>query len=183
MHTHTQSKISDLLFFSSDSLFLLCRPNFSDVTNIIILNQAPPATCILILSQVEDIVIMSPKFSQTKLFFLSNITRFSFFLQIIPHINYPTNWFWAPKARTTIRQNFKQSTAAAAAAKSLQSCPTLCDPIDNSPPGFSIPGILQARILEWVAISFSSFANVMGTLKYGLFIFLSPCWAQISSVL
>ena len=45
---------------------------------------------------------------------------------------------------------------AAAAAKSLQSCPTLCDPIDGSPPGFPVPGILQARTLEWVAISFSS---------------------------
>ena len=43
-----------------------------------------------------------------------------------------------------------------AAAKSLQSCPTLCDPIDGSPLGFSVPGILQARILEWVAISFSN---------------------------
>ena len=46
--------------------------------------------------------------------------------------------------------------AAAAAAKSLQSCPTLWDPIDGSPPGFPIPGILQARTLEWVAISFSN---------------------------
>ena len=45
---------------------------------------------------------------------------------------------------------------AAAAAKSLQSCPTLCDPIDGSPLGSSVPGILQARILEWVAISFSN---------------------------
>ena len=45
---------------------------------------------------------------------------------------------------------------AAAAAKSLQSCPTLCDPIDSSPPGSPIPGILQARTLEWVAISFSN---------------------------
>ena len=45
--------------------------------------------------------------------------------------------------------------AAAAAAKSLQSCPTLCDPIDGSPPGSPAPGILQARTLEWVAISFS----------------------------
>ena len=44
---------------------------------------------------------------------------------------------------------------AATAAKSLQSCPTLCDPIDGSPPGSAIPGILQARTLEWVAISFS----------------------------
>ena len=45
---------------------------------------------------------------------------------------------------------------AAAAAKSLQSCPTLCDPIESSPPGSTIPGILQARTLEWVAISFSN---------------------------
>ena len=45
---------------------------------------------------------------------------------------------------------------AAAAAKSLQSCPTLCDPMDDSPPGSPIPGILQARTLEWVAISFSN---------------------------
>ena len=45
---------------------------------------------------------------------------------------------------------------AAAPAKSLQSCPTLCDPIDGSPPGSSIPGIFQARTLEWVAISFSN---------------------------
>ena len=45
---------------------------------------------------------------------------------------------------------------AAAAAKSLQSCPTLCDPIDGSPPGSPAPGILQARTLEWVAISFSN---------------------------
>ena len=46
--------------------------------------------------------------------------------------------------------------AAAAAAKSLQLCPTLCDPRDSSPPGFPIPGILQARTLEWVAIFFSN---------------------------
>ena len=43
-----------------------------------------------------------------------------------------------------------------AAAKSRQSCPTLCNPIDGSPPGSSVPGILQARTLEWVAISFSN---------------------------
>ena len=47
-------------------------------------------------------------------------------------------------------------TCIYAAAKSLQSCPTLCDPIDGSPPGSSVPGILQARTLEWVAISFSN---------------------------
>ena len=52
-------------------------------------------------------------------------------------------------------KNGNKSTAAAA-AKSLQSCPTLCDPIDGSPPGSAVPGILQARTLEWVAISFSN---------------------------
>ena len=48
------------------------------------------------------------------------------------------------------------AAAAAAAAKSLQSCPTLCDPTDGSPPGSPVPGILQARTLQWVAISFSN---------------------------
>ena len=48
-------------------------------------------------------------------------------------------------------------TAAAAAAKSLQSCLTLCDPIDGSPLGSSVPGILQARVLKWVVIAFSAF--------------------------
>ena len=51
---------------------------------------------------------------------------------------------------------FKLRDAVAAAAASLQSCPTLCDPIDSSPPGSPIPGVLQARTLEWVAISFSN---------------------------
>ena len=51
-------------------------------------------------------------------------------------------------------QDFKSS--ATAAAKLLQSCPTLCDPTDGSPPGSPVPGILQARTLEWVAISFSN---------------------------
>ena len=64
-----------------------------------------------------------------------------------------TEWSWC------IQHHSNTSLApitAAAAAKSLQLCPTLCDPIDGSPPGSPIPGILQARILEWVAISFSN---------------------------
>ena len=52
--------------------------------------------------------------------------------------------------------HFLLQAAAATAAKSLQWCPTLCDPIDRSPPGSPVPGILQARTLEWVAISFSN---------------------------
>ena len=65
---------------------------------------------------------------------------------------------WAPCAIQQLPTSYftHGQTAAAAAAKSLQSCLTLCDPIDGSPPGPPIPGILQARTLEWVAISFSN---------------------------
>ena len=59
---------------------------------------------------------------------------------------------WELQRETTT----KEIHAAAAAAKSLQSCPTLCDPIDSSPPGSPVSGILQARTLEWVAISFNA---------------------------
>jgi len=62
---------------------------------------------------------------------------------------------WSNLAAAAARKRYA-AAAAAAAAKSLQSCPTLCDPIDDSPPGSPVPGILQARTLEWVAISFSS---------------------------
>ena len=54
------------------------------------------------------------------------------------------------------KMNYNYKCTAAAAAKSLQSCPTLCNPIDSSPPGSPVPRILQARTLEWVAISFSN---------------------------
>ena len=58
---------------------------------------------------------------------------------------------------------------AAAAAKSLQSCPTLCDPIDGSPPGSAVPGILQARTLLWIAISFSNLLDVAKLLSQNYF--------------
>ena len=58
--------------------------------------------------------------------------------------------------RVRSESNGARSFIHAAVAKSLQSCPTLCDPIDGSPPGSPIPGILQARTVEWVAISFSN---------------------------
>ena len=63
------------------------------------------------------------------------LKKFAYFISVAKYIS---NW----------------ALSAAAAAKSLQSCPTLCNPIDGSPPGSSVPGILQARKLEWVAISF-----------------------------
>ena len=55
-----------------------------------------------------------------------------------------------------LKWSFRSVSPAADAAKSLQLCPTLCNPIDGSPLGSSVPGILQARTLEWVAISFSN---------------------------
>ena len=61
-----------------------------------------------------------------------------------------------PNRMMEVEVEIEVAAAAAAAAKSLQSCPTLCDPIDGSPPGSSIPGILQAKMLKWVAISFSN---------------------------
>ena len=66
----------------------------------------------------------------------------------------PSPWFWTLMF-INISSTLHYHTAAAA-AKSSQSCPTLCDPTDGSPPGSPVPGILQARTLEWVAISFSS---------------------------
>ena len=65
----------------------------------------------------------------------------------------PRDWTWV--SHIAGRRFTLWATREAAAAKSLQSWPTLCNPIDGSPPGSAIPGILQARILEWVAISFS----------------------------
>ena len=72
----------------------------------------------------------------------ANTTKFEF-----KYINVLLNFFK--------KQFTSKKPAAAAAAKSLQSCPTLCDPIDGSPPGSPIPGSLQARTLEGIAISFS----------------------------
>ena len=77
----------------------------------------------------------------------------------------PSNLSSVPKfSQTLLKSTDKESgisllviqNSAAATSKSFQSCPTLCDPIDGSPPGSPIPGILQARTLEWVAISFSN---------------------------
>ena len=69
-------------------------------------------------------------------------------------------YFAFSKPKTALKKKVyyhnDEYTYAAAAAKSLQSCLTLCDPIDSSPPGSPVPGIFQARTLEWVAISFSN---------------------------
>ena len=108
---------------------------------------------------------------------------FSFCLQSFPASgSFPMSWFFASDGQSigasasVLPVNMQGwfpvgLTAAAAAAKSLQSCPTLCDPIDGSPPGSAIPGILQARTLERVAISFSNAWNWKVKVKS-----LSPVW-------
>ena len=67
-----------------------------------------------------------------------------------------SNWAYIDILRSSGYQMYNVLNAAAAAAESLQSCLTLCEPVDGSPPSSAVPGILQARILEWVAISFSN---------------------------
>ena len=77
-------------------------------------------------------------------------------------------WKWFLLYRSHCRiflSDYDKFHNTAAAAKSLQSCPTLCDPIDGSPPGSAVPGILQARTLEWVAISFSNAWKWKGKVK------------------
>ena len=69
---------------------------------------------------------------------------------------------------------------AAAAAKSLQSCPILCDPIDSSPPGSAVPGILQARTLEWVAISFfNAWKGKVKVKSFSCFRLLATPWTVV----
>ena len=86
----------------------------------------------------------------------------SFFFQNLPAGYYTQRFCGIIERTTSFRDRQSQfliltpQVAAVAAAKSLQSCLTLCDPIDGSPPGCPVPGILQARMLEWVAISFSN---------------------------
>ena len=84
---------------------------------------------------------------------------------------------YSPKGHKEL--DMTEHAYAAAAAKSLQSCSTLCDPIDSSPLGSSVPGILQARILEWVAISFS---NTTEQLHYAYYKILAytPCLYKTS---
>ena len=89
----------------------------------------------------------------------SILRRSAFFTVQLSHPYVTTGKTIAMTRRTFVGQVMSlllNRLSAAAAAKSLQSCPTLCDPIDGSPPGSPVPGILQAGTLEWVAISFSN---------------------------
>ena len=81
-----------------------------------------------------------------------SITVFS--NESLPHLRWPK--YWSFSLSISLSNEYSKAAAAAASAKSLQLCLTLCGPIDGCPLGSSVPGILQARILEWVAISFSS---------------------------
>ena len=75
---------------------------------------------------------------------------------LLKDLNKGTDICLMPTAPSTGTLSFLSLHGTAAAAKSLQSCLTLCDPIDGSPPDSPVPGILQVRTLEWVAISFSN---------------------------
>ena len=108
------------------------------------------------LNLSDLLLLLAQKADQIRMLLLA--IKAVFFLLLLLHFG-----LWLlPRIRCWIEINLSFAhnpsvlfSAAAAAAKSLQSCPTLCDPIDGSPRGSPIPGILQARTLEWVAISFS----------------------------
>ena len=95
--------------------------------------------------RIKPMSLMSPALAGG--FFTTNATWEALIMSTSSFQMLETGWWKKFKARRCL---------ATATAKSLQSCPTLCDPIDSSPPGSPIPGILQARTLEWVAISFSN---------------------------
>ena len=106
-----------------------------------------PAYCMLKVSTfiINSIIALLTSF----LFFYCSIID----LQCCVSFRCTAKWFWDVYIYVCVCVYLY--AAAAAAAKSLQSCPTLCDPIDSSPPGSPVPGILQARTLEWAVISFS----------------------------
>ena len=116
------------------SHLILCRPH---------LLLPPIPSSIRVFSNESTLRMRWPKY-------------WSFSFSISPSNEYPglisfrMDWLNLLTVQGTLK------SLAAAAAKSRQSCPTLCDPIDGRPPGSSVPGILQARTLEWVAISFSN---------------------------
>ena len=102
-----------------------------------------------LFSSIYSFLILSPISMRT---FLSVILMFLFLFCLVMTCYHTAFATWLNVTYVLIIKEL----AAAAAAKLLQSCPTLCDPTDGSPPGSSVHGILQARTLEWVAISFSS---------------------------
>ena len=116
------------------SHLILCHP-------LLLLPPIPPS--IRVFSNESTLLMRWPKY-------------WSFSFSIIPSKEHPglissrMDWLYLLAVQGTLRSVY------AAAAKSLQSCLTLCDSMDGSPPGCPVPGILQARTLEWVAISFSN---------------------------
>ena len=116
------------------SHLILCRP-------LLLLPPIPPS--IRVFSNESTLRMRWPKYWS----FSFSISPSNEYLGLI---SFRMDWLNLLTVQGTLK------SLAAAAAKSRQSCPTLCDPIDGSPPGSSVPGILQARTLEWVAISFSN---------------------------
>ena len=141
---------------------------------------ASPSLSKLLVVQISQIVLqcIDISFWTTRSFLKSDLcsrrkvsTQIHVFLIFFPVVFAPEEYFthmhmlellWGNNKASF--QNFLRKYAAAA-AKSLQSSPTLCDPTDGSPPGSPIPGILQARTLEWVAISFSNAWKWKGKVK------------------
>ena len=121
-------------------IFLRKMETSNELVNVIL---SPPVLSLLLL-----LLLLLSRFSRVRLC----VTPWTAAHQASPSMGFSRQGYWSGVPLPSLRF----SAAAAAAAKSLQSCLILCDPIEGSPPGFCVPGILQARTLEWVAISFSN---------------------------
>ena len=111
---------------------------------------AKSQTCLSDWTELNWIIL------QWNLLHIFNTSKFHFLWKQVVIKYYLSHRFVVHEPRHGMHLAKSQISLTVAAAKLLQSCPTLCDPIDSSPPGSPIPGILQARTLEWVAISFSN---------------------------
>ena len=137
-------------FLSHNGLFETCRQNLSDCC----LSGIKITEGIFWLLFILVWAFTFTDIGNTALWYLYSLMNFSE-MKKSHHFYHITNHV-LPAKSLLLPVNRCSSISAAAAAKLLQSCPVLCDPIDDSPPGSPIPGILQPRTLEWVAISFSN---------------------------
>ena len=132
-------------------------------TQVIVVIHSVVSICVPMDCSTPGLPVLHhlPELAQTLVWWchptsLSSVIPFSSCLQSFPASgSFLMSWLFASSGQS-IEASASVIPMTAAAAKSLQSCPTLCDPIDGSPLGSSVPGIFQARILEWVAISFSN---------------------------
>ena len=148
------SKIPSSQVPSSNQPCPLLEPDYLHIQNNLVILDTSPSTWMLNLPNLHHAY---GKLNSNQDILTSSMKKIHFIPTFGDLLSWPHLGFSLSRTVKALISKFKGHilAAAAAAAKSLQLCPTLCNPIDSSPPGSPVPGILQARTLEWVAISFS----------------------------